>query len=56
MDIETIALLKDGLAKANSLYNRHIEQIITLDQESLIKLTEVINSLSQELEALTNQG
>lgn len=56
MDMESVALLKDGLAKANSLYNRHIEQVITLDEESLTRLINIINSLNQEIEALTNQG
>lgn len=54
MNIQTIALLKDGLAKANSLYNKHIEQIVILDEESLASLTGIINSLNQEIEALTN--
>ena len=58
-NIEAIALLKDGLARANSLYSQHVEGIISLEPEPLNNLINILNTLNEEIasiEALTNQG
>jgi hypothetical protein len=49
--MEHIAELKNLIAKANSLYNKNVEGLINLNEESVNKLNLILNTLNQEIEA-----
>jgi hypothetical protein len=49
--MEHIAELKNLIAKANSLYNKNVEGLITLNEESVNRLNLILNTLNQEIEA-----
>lgn len=53
MSIETIALLKDALAKANALYNKNVEGLISLDEQAIEKLNSILNELNTEVDNLS---
>jgi hypothetical protein len=48
--MEHIAELKNLIAKANSLYNKNVEGLITLDEESVNRLNLILTSLNEEIE------
>jgi hypothetical protein len=49
--MEHIAELKNLIAKANSLYNKNVEGLISLNEESVNRLNLILNTLNQEIEA-----
>jgi hypothetical protein len=49
--MEHIAELKNLIAKANSLYTKNVEGLITLNEESVNRLNLILNTLNQEIEA-----
>lgn len=48
--MEHIAELKNLIAKANSLYNKNVEGLISLDEESVDRLNLILTSLNEEIE------
>jgi hypothetical protein len=53
MNNEQIAVLKDALARANSLYNKNVQGLISLNEESLEKLNNILNELNSEIDKLS---
>jgi hypothetical protein len=49
--MEHIAELKNLIARANSLYNKNVEGLISLDDESVGRLNLILTSLNEEIEA-----
>jgi hypothetical protein len=49
--MEHIAELKNLIARANSLYNKNVEGLISLDDESVGRLNLILISLNEEIEA-----